>query len=80
MFQESFKGVSKKLSKFHECFETVSRKFKAYQKSFKKVLLLLLLSSQLPEQKEGLFYSVTGSLQVHIEYLTSSDLTCPDLS
>ena len=55
MFQESFKGVSKKLSKFHEYFETVSRKFKAYQKSIKKVLLLLLLSSQLPEQKEGLF-------------------------
>ena len=55
MFQESFKGVSKKLSKFHECFETVSRKFKAYQKSFKKALLLLSLSSQLPEQKEGLF-------------------------
>ena len=55
MFQESFKGVSKKLSKFDECFETVSRKFKAYQKSFKKALLLLSLSSQLPEQKEGLF-------------------------
>ena len=55
MFQESFKGVSKKLSKFHEFFETVSRKFKAYQKSFKKALLLLSLSSQLPEQKEGLF-------------------------
>ena len=55
MFQENFKGVSKKLSKFHECFETASRKFKAYQKSFKKALLLLSLSSQLPEQKEGLF-------------------------
>ena len=55
MFQESFKGVSKKLSKFDECFETVSRKFKAYQKSFKLSLLLLSLSSQLPEQKEGLF-------------------------
>ena len=55
MFQESFKGVSKKLIKFDECFETVSRKFKAYQKSFKKALLLLSLSSQLPEQKEGLF-------------------------
>ena len=54
MFQESFKGVSKKLSKFDECFETVSRKFKAYQKSFKKALLLLSLSSQLPEQQEGL--------------------------
>ena len=56
MFQESFKGVSKKLSKFDEFFETVSRKFKAYQKSFKKALLLLSLSSQLPEQKEGLFF------------------------
>ena len=57
MFQGSFKGVSRTLRKFHECFETVSRKFKAYQKSFKKALLLLLLSlsSQLPEQKEGLF-------------------------
>ena len=38
MFQESFKGVSKKLSKFHECFETVSRKFKAYWKSVKEYL------------------------------------------
>ena len=55
MFQESSKGISKRLSKFDECFETVSRKFKAYQKSFKKALLLLSLSSQLPEQKEGLF-------------------------
>ena len=54
VFQESFKGVSKNLSKSHECFKTVSRKFKAYQKSFKIALLLVLLSSQLPEQKEGL--------------------------
>ena len=54
-FEGCFKGVSRTLRKFHECFKTVSRKFKAYQKSFKKALLLLSLSSQLPEQKEGLF-------------------------
>ena len=34
MFQESFKGVSKKLSKFHECFETVSSISKVFQNSF----------------------------------------------
>ena len=69
MFQESFKGVSKKLSKFDECFETVSRKFKAYQKSFNKALLLLSLSSQLPEQKEGLLniciIEISKSLSFH---------------
>ena len=66
MFQESFKGVSKKLSKFHECFETVSRKFKAYQKSFKIALLLVSLSSQLPEQKEGLFLEALNVLDQHL--------------
>ena len=43
MFQESFKGVSKKLSKFDECFNTVSRKFKAYQKSFKKSFVVVVI-------------------------------------
>ena len=72
MFQESFKGVSKKLSKFHEYFETVSRKFKAYQKSFKIALFLVSLSSQLPEQKEGLFNFVLNfSLPNPSNYLAS---------
>ena len=37
MFQGCFKGVSRTLWKFHECFEIVSRMFKAYRKSFNKI-------------------------------------------
>ena len=43
MFQWYLKGISKKLIKFHECFETVSRNFKAYQKSFKKVCFVVVV-------------------------------------
>ena len=43
MFQRYLKGISKKLIKFHECFETVSRNFKAYQKSFKKGLFVFVV-------------------------------------
>jgi len=47
-FQESFKGVSRK---FKGCFKEVSRNFKGVLKKFHVVRH----SSQLPEQKEGLF-------------------------
>ena len=47
-----FKGV------FRECFKEVERVFNVYQKSSKEgfvVAVVIWHSSQLPEQKEGLF-------------------------
>ena len=40
VFQGCFKGVSRRLRKFHECFETFSRKFKAYRKSCSVVVVV----------------------------------------
>ena len=52
-----FQGYFKEVKEVSGCFESFSRKL--YQKSFKDfdvVVVVVLHSSQLPEQKEGLFY------------------------
>ena len=51
--------VSKVSHDFHGCFRSVSRKFQKTLRCFKK-LHVAWHSSQLPEQKEGLFifYSI----------------------
>ena len=41
MFQESFKGVSKKLSKFRDCFTEVQSISKFFQKSFDVVVVVV---------------------------------------
>ena len=53
MFQRYLKGISKKLIKFHECFETVSRNFKAYQKSFKKGLFCCCCRRSFPSRRRA---------------------------
>ena len=58
VFQCSFKDISKKSRKFPECFDRLSRKFLKHINSLsKKVCFVVVVchSSQLPEQKEGLF-------------------------
>ena len=65
VFQCSFKDISKKSRKFPECFDRLSRKFLKHINSLsKKVCFVVVVcpSSQLPEQKEGLF-----SLEVYLD-------------
>ena len=55
-FHECLKGVLRFSRVFHDfqgCFQSVSKKFQ--EKVFQKMLHVARHSSQLPEQKEGLF-------------------------
>ena len=55
LFHEGFKEVE--VSRvFQECFKGVSRKFQENFQGVSKNFHVVWHSSQLPEQKEGLFY------------------------
>ena len=62
MFQGCFKGVLRVFQGRYGSFMSVSRLFQGCLKHIEslsiKYLLLLLLSSQLPEQKEGLLLTL----------------------
>ena len=50
---KGLKGISNKLIKFHKCFETFSRKFKAYQKSFKKGFFCCCYCRSFPRRRRA---------------------------
>ena len=66
-FQECFKGVSIFSSMFPECFKSVSRMFQENFQGVSKKFHVAWHSSQLPEQKEGLFiqYQPGGAGDTH---------------
>ena len=72
MYQESFKEVSRVFHDFQGCFLNVSRKFQENFHGVSKQFHVSWHSSQLPEQKEGLFscYSV--------KYIQDNISTAPD--
>ena len=47
---------------FPECFKEVSRKFQENVQGVSKKFLVACHSSQLPEQKKGLFFHFSGFL------------------
>ena len=56
MCHESFKDVSRVFRDFQGCFQSVSRKFQENFQDASKKFHVAWHSSQLPEQKEGLFF------------------------